>query len=61
MNPLFRQAIANIESRGSGGYSALGPLTKKGDRAYGRYQVMGDNLPSWTKEALGRQLTPDEF
>lgn len=61
MNPLFRQAIANIESRGSGGYSALGPLTKKGDRAYGRYQVMGDNLPSWTKEALGRQLSPDEF
>ena len=61
MNPLFRQAIANIESRGSGGYGALGPFTKKGDRAYGRYQVMGDNLPSWTKEALGRQLTPDEF
>lgn len=61
MNPLFRQAIANIESRGSGGYSALGPLTKKGDRAYGRYQVMGDNLPSWTQEALGRQLSPDEF
>lgn len=61
MNPIFRQAIANIESRGSGGYNALGPLTKKGDRAYGRYQVMGDNLPSWTKEALGRQLTPDEF
>ena len=61
MNPIFRQAIANIESRGSGGYGALGPFTKKGDRAYGRYQVMGDNLPSWTKEALGRQLTPDEF
>lgn len=61
MNPIFRQAIANIESRGSGGYGALGPFTKKGDRAYGRYQVMGDNLPSWTKEALGRQLSPDEF
>jgi len=56
----YREAIAAIESQGSGGYSALGPWTK-GDRAYGRYQVMGNNIPSWTKDALGRSLTPEQF
>lgn len=57
----YAQAIRNLESRGSGGYSALGPLTKKGDRAYGAYQVMGDNIPSWTKDVIGQALTPDQF
>lgn len=54
-------AIANIESRGSGNYSALGPFTRTGDRAYGRYQVMGANIPEWAAAAgLGR-MTPEEF
>lgn len=57
---FFRKAISNIESRGSGGYSALGPLTN-GDRAYGAYQVMGANIPSWTKGALGKSLTPQQY
>lgn len=57
----YAQAIRNLESRGSGDYSALGPLTKKGDRAYGAYQVMGDNIPSWTKDVIGQALTPDQF
>ncbi|WP_457587285.1 phage tail length tape measure family protein [Ensifer canadensis] len=57
---LYRQAISNLESRGSGGYSALGPLTN-GDRAYGAYQVMGANIPSWTKGALGKSLTPQQY
>lgn len=56
-----REAIASVESAGSGGYAAVGPKTKKGDRAYGRYQVMGKNIPVWTKEALGRSMTPQEF
>jgi len=56
----YRDAIAAIESRGSGDYSALGPLTK-GDRAYGRYQVMGANIPQWSQEALGRTISPQEF
>lgn len=56
-----REAIASIESAGSGGYAAIGPKTKSGDRAYGRYQVMGANIPSWTKQALGREMTPQEF
>ena len=55
----YAPAIANIES--SGRYGALGPITKSGDRAYGKYQVMGANVPSWTEEALGKRLSTDEF
>lgn len=33
----------------------------KGDRAYGKFQVMGANIPAWTKEALGTPMTPDQF
>ena len=57
----YAQAIRNLESRGSGDYSALGPPTEKGDRAYGAYQVMGSNIPSWTKDVIGQALTPDQF
>lgn len=57
----FKRGIAGVESAGSGGYSALGPVTPKGDRAYGKYQVMGTNIPSWTKQALGYSLTPQQF
>jgi hypothetical protein len=52
-------AIARLESGGK--YSAMGPQTKSGDRAYGKYQIMGNNIPSWSREALGRQITADEF
>ena len=62
MNPIYRDAIASIESKGSGDYAALGPkIPKTGDRAYGRYQVMGANIPQWTKAALGKSMTPQEF
>lgn len=52
-------AIAGIESGGR--YNALGPVTKTGDRAYGKYQVMGSNIPVWTEKYLGRRMTPEEF
>lgn len=58
-NPAFADAIANIESGGR--YGILGPVTKSGDRAYGKYQVMGSNIPVWTKEVLGAPLSPQEF
>lgn len=54
-----RDAIASIES--SGNYRAVGSQTKTGDRAYGRYQIMGNNIPVWTKQVLGRSMTPGEF
>ena len=53
--------IARTESQGSGGYSAIGPQTQSGDRAFGKYQVMGANIPSWTQAALGQPMTPQEF
>lgn len=52
-------AIAGIESGGK--YDLLGPVTKTGDRAYGKYQVMGANVPAWTKAFAGREMTPQEF
>lgn len=57
----YAAAIRSIESAGSGGYGALGPILGNGDRAYGAYQVMGANIPSWTKSALGSSLSADQF
>lgn len=57
----WRMAISGIESGGSKNpYGLVGPVTK-GDRAYGRYQVMGANIPQWTKQATGIAMTPREF
>jgi hypothetical protein len=58
-NPAWSDAISSIESGGN--YGILGPVTKNGDRAYGRYQVMGNNVGPWTREVLGRSMTPQEF
>lgn len=60
-NPSWANAIASIESQGSGGYSAVGPITQKGNRAYGKYQVMDFNIPAWTEKHLGQELTPKQF
>lgn len=53
------QAIGQTESGKR--YGILGPETKSGDRAYGQYQVMGNNIPQWSQQVLGKQLTPEEF
>lgn len=59
----FREAFAKVESGGN--YQALGPVMKKGayngDRAYGKYQVMGRNIPEWTEKHYGARLTPEQF
>jgi len=55
----YLNALSKIES--SHNYGARGPVTKSGDRAYGRYQVMGANVPSWTQEHYGQSLSPEEF
>ena len=57
--PHYKAAIASIESGGN--YSAIGPVTKTGDQAFGKYQVMGNNVPEWTQQALGHSMTPQEF
>lgn len=53
------QAIGKFES--SGNYSAIGPSTRGGDRALGKYQIMASNLPSWSKEALGYTVDRSNF
>lgn len=57
----YREAIASIESMGSGGYSAIGPTHPKYGRALGRYQVMEANVGPWSEAALGRRIGADEF
>lgn len=57
----FRNAIASIESAGSGDYAAVGPTHPKLGRALGRYQVMEANIGPWSREVLGREVTPQEF
>lgn len=55
----YAKAIQAIESGGN--YGALGPVTRNGDRAYGAYQVMGNNIAPWSEAALGRRLSASEF
>jgi hypothetical protein len=57
----YRDAIASIESAGSGDYKAVGPTHPKMGRALGRYQIMEANIGPWSREALGREVTPEEF
>jgi len=58
----FAGAISSIESGSQGGnYKLVGPVTRTGDRALGRYQVMGANIGPWSEEILGRRITPQEF
>ena len=52
---------ANDRLEAGGKYTAIGPTTRAGDNAYGRYQVMGANIPAWTKKHVGREMTPQEF
>ncbi|ATW69393.1 minor tail protein [Streptomyces phage ZooBear] len=57
----FEQFFSAIAEQESGGrYNAVG-VWVRGDRAYGKYQVMGANIPSWTKKHYGKSLTPQQF
>lgn len=56
------QAMNSLVAIESGGdYNAMGPVTDSGDRAYGKYQIMGANIPSWSEKVLGVSMTPEEF
>lgn len=62
------RAIAGIESGGEKDpYHAHGPVIANphsayyGDRAYGKYQVMGKNVGPWTKEVFGQEMSPQDF
>jgi hypothetical protein len=55
----FAEAIKAKESGGK--YDIVGPTHSKLGRALGAYQVMEANVGPWSREALGREVTPDEF
>jgi hypothetical protein len=57
----YRDAIASIESAGSGDYAAVGPTNAKLGRALGRYQIMEANIGPWSREVLGREVSANEF
>lgn len=61
LNPTVA-GIVNVESGGSKNpYTSISIPSKNGDRAYGYSQIMGANIPSWTREALGHPLTPQQY
>jgi hypothetical protein len=60
-DPLAKSASAVSGLESGGDYEAVGRVTKTGDRAYGKYQVMGANVPEWTEATLGKSMTPEEF
>lgn len=41
-------------------YAAKGPYIN-GDRAYGKYQIMGNNIPYWGKKYLGKNITISQY
>jgi len=50
--PTFMAAIRRLESGSyNGNYSALGPVTKTGNRARGAYQIMEQYWADWAAEA----------
>jgi len=51
----FLNAIAKQESGSN--YRAV----NSSSGALGKYQIMPANIPSWSKEALGRTITPQQF
>ncbi len=58
----YARATRTIESGSpQGDYGAIGPANKSGQRAYGAYQIMDFNIPTWTKEVLGQSMTPQQF
>lgn len=58
----YKRSIAGIESaHEQNPYQARGPVVQSGDRAFGKYQVMGSNVGPWTREILGREMSPEEF
>lgn len=52
--------IGSMEAGGR--YDAVGPVANaQGHRAWGKFQVLEPNIGPWTKEVLGREMTPQEF
>jgi hypothetical protein len=58
----YLSALAKGESGGEKDpYLTVGVPSRTGDKPYGKYQVMGANVPVWSQEAGLGKLSPQEF
>lgn len=57
----FDRFMNAIKMQESGGRYGVKGVPTKGSRALGAYQIMGFNLPSWSKQVLGRRVSEREF
>lgn len=57
----FSKFMNAIKMQESGGRYGVRGVPTKGSRALGAYQIMGFNLPSWSKQVLGRRVSEREF
>jgi len=56
------RGIAAVESRGEKDpYASVGARSRKGDYPYGKYQIMGANIPEWGRAAGYPGLTIQQF
>lgn len=54
--------IYNVETAGAKNpYGSVSIPARDGSRSYGKYQISGKNIPSWTNEALGHPMTAQQF
>lgn len=57
-DPRFSRFVSNIaKMESSNNYGAV----NKDTGALGKYQVLPENVASWSKSVLGKTLTPEEF
>jgi hypothetical protein len=62
---IDRAREVHAQKESGGDYGIKGPVIPKGpfagQRPIGRYQVMEGNIGPWTKIALGKEFSPEEF
>lgn len=57
----FDKFMNAIRQQESGGRYGVKGVQTKGSRALGAYQVMGFNIPSWTRQALGKSVSQNTY
>lgn len=64
-DPVSALSEAILGNESNGDYGSLSPVlpsgSAKGQRSYGKYQVLQSNIPSFTEKFYGQRLTPQEF
>lgn len=54
-------SIAQQETQGSPRAYSIKTPTGRGDYALGKYQILASNIRPWSKEVLGKAITPQQF